>query len=275
MKLAIFNEITTSEYLDQLTEESEKYTGLYVDMEDPKQRKYVKDKAATIKDLLKKVDRTRIDSAKNFKLKVEAEAAEVKKRLEDANLPFTLLIDEYAEERKKILDAEKAEREAIELACKIEADHEFALLMNDKFDSDKLKAEQERKEYEQKLKDEAIKAQAEQAERDRIAAAEREAKAKQALIDAEKKAERERAEAELKRLADIKTAKQAEIKRQAEKEQAEIDAESARLANIEHVRGVNLAILESMIECGLPVEQSKEFIKLVARKQLTQLTINY
>lgn len=137
MEIAIFTELTTNDHLNELKAESEKYTGLYVDMNIAKERKYVKDKAADIKSLLGKVERLRIDATADYKIKVEAEAADIKERLEIANLPFTLLIDEYAVERKKILDAEKAEKLAIEIAVKLEADHEFALLINDKHDNEK------------------------------------------------------------------------------------------------------------------------------------------
>ena len=137
MDIVIFKDITTSDYLDQLKEESEKYTGLYVDMNDKEQRKYVKDKAVDINQLVKKVERKRIDESANYKIKVDAEAADISERLAIANLPFTLLIDEHKEERKKILDAENAEKAAKILSAKIEDDHEFALLINAKVDSDK------------------------------------------------------------------------------------------------------------------------------------------
>lgn len=71
MDIAIFKEITTNDYLKELKVESEKYTGLYVDMEDAPQRKYVKDKAHDINQLLKKIDRKRIDASKEYKIKVE------------------------------------------------------------------------------------------------------------------------------------------------------------------------------------------------------------
>jgi len=54
-----------------------------------------------------------------------------------------------------------------------------------------------------------------------------------------------------------------------------INAENARLANVEHVRSVNVAILNSMIAHGLPEAESKKFIATLARKELNQLTINY
>jgi len=61
----------------------------------------------------------------------------------------------------------------------------------------------------------------------------------------------------------------------AEVEQNRVNAENARLANVEHVRNVNLAILNSMVAHGLPVSESKKFIATLARKKLNQLTINY
>ena len=147
MEVVIFKELTTSKHLKQLKDESEEYTGLYVDMEDKKQRKYVKDKAADIKTLIAKVERRRIDTVAEYKIDVEKEAASITEDLVIANLPFTLLIDDYAAARKVVLDKEKADKLAIELAVKFESDHEFALLMNNQFDADKVKIEQERIAY--------------------------------------------------------------------------------------------------------------------------------
>ena len=275
MNIILFNSITTNEQLDALKLESEKYTGLYVDMEDSKQRKYVKDKADHINQLLKKVDRKRIDSVKEFKLNVEAEAADIKERLEIANLPFTLLIDEHKAERKRILDKEKAEREAIELAVEIEAAHEFALLMNDKFDTDKIKAEQERKQHEEEIKAEAIKEQAAQAERDRIAAIEREEQQKQELIAVKEKAEKDAILASLKRERDIEQAKQDEIARQqAEQARIEEDARS-RAADTEHKDNVNRAILAVLVENGISDKDARTMIDLAYNELLPNLTINY
>jgi hypothetical protein len=57
--------------------------------------------------------------------------------------------------------------------------------------------------------------------------------------------------------------------------QNEINAENARLANVEHVRGINNLILDAMIGCDIPKYYAQQFIKKVARKELPQLTINY
>lgn len=296
-EIVIFKELTTNEYLADLKAESEKYTGLYVDMNKAEERKYVKDKADGINKILKQLDRKRIDLAKDYKAKVEAEAADIKERLEIANLPFTLLIDEHKAERKKILDAEKAEREAIELAAKIEADHEYALLMNDKFDSDKIIAEQQKKEYEQKLKDEAAaeaKAQAEIEAKNRELALE---KQKQDAIDAEARAARELTEAKeqqliaeqqaeerrIQALADAEAAQkqaakqarlQAEFEQQ-EKERIEREEAQAREQNKAHKAKINNVILDVLKGNGIPEEDAKTVIKLAAQGKLPNVKINY
>ena len=57
--------------------------------------------------------------------------------------------------------------------------------------------------------------------------------------------------------------------------QNEINAENARLANKEHVRGVNRAILDVLEENDIGTAVAMEFIKLAAKGLLPQLTINY
>lgn len=184
--LVLFSDLTTDEKLAQLEAEGEKYQGLYVDMADKEQRKFVKDQASLVNDLLKKLDRKRIDLSKQYKAQVEAEAKEIKLRLEKANSPFTALIDEWNAERKRILDDEKRIQAEKELAEQIERDHEDALQLNRLWDLE-AKAQQERE-----------KQIAEQA-------------AKQALINAEnaRQAQLQREEnARLKREADTEHKKQ-------------------------------------------------------------------
>ena len=147
MEVAIFESVVVESALAELEAEGKKYDGLYVDMENAPERKYVKDKASLINGLKKKVERVRIDAAKNYKLEVERQAAAIHERLDDANAPFQVLIDDYALERKKILDAEKARKQAILDAEQYELDHEMALLMNKTFEFDReqeLKAQKER-----------------------------------------------------------------------------------------------------------------------------------
>jgi hypothetical protein len=137
MEIAIFESVTTESALTELEAEGKKYDGLYVDMEDAPQRKYVKDKASLIATLKKKVDRVRIDAAKTYKLEVEKQAAAIHERLDEANAPFQVLIDDYTLERKKILDAEKARKQAILDAAQFDLDHEMGLLINKTFEYDR------------------------------------------------------------------------------------------------------------------------------------------
>ena len=62
--LVLFSDLTTDEKLAQLEAEGEKYQGLYVDMAKNEERKFVKDQANFVNDLLKKLDRKRIDLSK-------------------------------------------------------------------------------------------------------------------------------------------------------------------------------------------------------------------
>ena len=171
MSIAIFKEITTEEYLMEIEDQSKKYhEGIYVDMDDAPQRKHIRDSAELISKILKRLDRARIDKKKEYGLQVEKEAELIRLRLEKANSPFTVLIDEWKDKRAKILAEEKRKREAKELAEQIEKDHEFALLLDDQMMCKKHLAEENRIKYEAKLKAEA----AEKALADHKSALERE-----------------------------------------------------------------------------------------------------
>ena len=152
MNVAIFKELTTTEHLADLQANSNEYIGLYVDMNIAEQRKYVKNKAVEIKDIIKSVNSARIKKAKDYKKLVDVEAVDIIAALEKANEPFTLLIDDYDAERKVILDAQKASKLAIENAAQKLIDHEFALLIDKSYLADKLAAEKAQAE-----RDEAIR----------------------------------------------------------------------------------------------------------------------
>ena len=235
MNVQLFTDITTESVLAALEEESKSYDGLYVEMDDPEQRKYVKDKAKVICDLLKKLDRSRIDKAKDFKSSVEKEAANIKLRLENANKPFTLLIDEYTAERKKILDAKKAKEQAIEDAKQLELDHEFGLLMNAQWDNDKEKRDAERAAEVKRIADEA----------------------KAELI------------AQQQREADY--AAKLEAARKSDEEAAEL----RRINDKEHRRAVNVKSVSELVLAGLSSEDATKVVKALANKKLTHITINY
>jgi len=235
MDIVIFKELTTNDYLAELQVEADKYTGLYVDMNNAPERKYVKDKANDIKQLLKKIDRKRIDASKEFKVKVEKEASDIIEKLKTANEPFTLLIDAYAAERAKILAEEKRINDERVAAFQFEDDHEMGLLINKSYEFDKAE-ERRKQEWQRKIAAEEFEAQKEEAIK--LAAA------NQILIN--KAIERDK-----------------------------VHAENARLANKEHVRGVNNSILQVLIDAGFTDHVAKQFIKMAAQNKLPQLTINY
>jgi hypothetical protein len=184
MNITLFSEVTTEQALLEIAKESENYQGLYVDMSDAKQRKYVKDKAMAIKDMIKLVNRVRIDLPKAYRTNVEGQASEIITSLEKSNEPFTLLIDDYDAERKLVLDAEKLRKANVEAAINKENDHEYAILLDKSYLADKLAAE---------------KAQAERDEAIRVEASNR---ATQAAINAQEVTDRAIAQDQANRIAD-------------------------------------------------------------------------
>jgi hypothetical protein len=152
MNVKLFKDLTSDEHLTGIEANSSEYMGLYVDMEVAEERKYVKGKAADIKEIIKAVKAGSIKKVKDYRGSVKAEEESIIDRLEKANEPFTLLIDEYDTARKVILDAEKASKLAIENAAQKELDHEFAILLDKSYLADKLAAEKAQAE-----RDEAIR----------------------------------------------------------------------------------------------------------------------
>lgn len=240
------------------------------------------------------------------------------------------LVDEYKEIPKKIdanrktvrdrLDALKAktlkpreeweaEQESIRLAKLAEADHEIALLMNEKFDRDaadaKAEAERQRIAHEEELKRQAIeqaqreadekiqrereasakreadlKAQAEQEKREREAA---DRKAEQDRIDAAAKAEREKQEAiaaeQLKAKQEAeriqREAKQKEDARLAEEKRIDDEA-AARAADVAHRKAIGTAIVNALTShAGLTREQAIATLTALKDGNIPHTTIHY
>lgn len=314
MGVSIFKDLTTEDHIIALEVEASSYKGLYVDMDKAPERKYVKDKAKTITDLVKSIERARIDKASQFKVDINKEAGVLTKRLEDANKPFTALIEEYATERAKVLAEEKAKKKAIEDAVKFENDHEFALLMNSKLDNnikDQLakeaeetaRLESERIDREKKIAEQAaedakveteLKARAEldRVEREKQDAIQREIDAKevaeratQQRIQSEQNAKLKMEKAERRRIAAEKQAKQdaidaaerakhEQIALQQAEDQRIEDEAARRAADVEHSRTVNRGIVAEFQAAGLSYDDSVKAVKVMA-KGIANVTINY
>lgn len=206
-----------------------------------------------------------------------------------------------AEEAMNALHAEAlVMNESIDLqrAIQFEADHEMALLMNDKFDRDReeqrRQAEQAQRERDERLKHEAAeqarrdakakhkaeieaaarreaeeKARAELAERQRIEAEQRAAREKQ---EAEVRAEREKAAAvEAERLK----AKQAEDARLAE-EKRKADEQAKREADVKHRKTVGTNIVNALTShTSLTREQAIEVLTALKDDLIPCAKIHY
>lgn len=237
MEIEIFKAITTEGVIASIEENSEKYhQGFYADMNNLPERKLVKESAADINNMIKELKATRIKITKANTAAVNKEHDAILVRLEAANLPFTSLIDAYNIERKKILDAEKANKAAIEAKIKYESDHEMGLLLNKTFEHDR---EQE------------LKAQAE--------------------IEKARAVEREEYAAQ-----QVKLAEELQAERLRQEEKNNIDAENARLANKKHLAFINNEVLCSLMEeCDLTQEQAKAVVIATAKSKIKHTQINY
>ncbi|EHM46051.1 hypothetical protein [Yokenella regensburgei] len=205
-----------------------------------------------------------------------------------------------AEEAHDALHAEALEMNIKfdqELAARLEADHEMALLMNKDIDRDReeqrRQAEQAQRERDERLKQEA----AEQARRDAEAkhkaeieaAARREAEekaraeaAERQRIEAEQRAEREKQEAEARaereKAAAVEAerlkAKQAEDARLAEQKRI-ADEEARRAADKEHRRTVNRRVIADLIAQGIPEDFAQKALLAIAGGKVQDAHIKY
>lgn len=253
-----------------------------------------KDLVAELKALPKQID----ESRRIVRERLDALKDEVRKPLTEWEAEQERI---KAEEAMNALHAEALEMNIKfdqELAAKFEADHEMALLMNDKFDRDREEqrrlAEQAQREHEERIKQEAAeqarrdaeakhkaeieaaarreaeeKARAEAAERQRIEAEQRAAREKQ---EAEARAEREKAAAvEAERLK----AKQAEAVRLAEQKRI-ADEKAKREADVKHRKTVGTNIVNALTSnTSLTREQAIEVLTALKDDLIPCAKIHY
>jgi hypothetical protein len=246
MNISIFQDVTTEESLIALEKSAETYENIYVEMDQPEQRKFVKESAANILGILKNLDRVRIDKSRDYKVMVENEAGLIKARLEGANKPFTDLIEQYTLDRKKELAKQKAREAAKQLLIQFPIDHDDGLLMDKMFDFEKAEAIREDQKRIDLIAAQAIK-DAEQRLIDQVA---------QAKVDQQKALDNEAARWEAERLSD----------------QAEIDR---RAADEEHCRKRNLEAVACFEKGGLSHKDSILAVRLIAAKRIDYIDINY
>lgn len=233
MEISIFKEITTEGVIKSIEENSAKYhKGFYADMNNLPERKLVKESAADINNMIKELKAARIKITKANTAAVNKEHDAILVRLEAANLPFTSLIDAYNVERKKVLDAEKANKAAIEAKIKYEADHELGLLLNKTFEYDRA----------QELKVEAEIEKARILEREEYAAQQ------------------------------VKLAIKEEGILAKALEQDKINAENARLADVENVSKVRGDIKKHLIDlCEIDNDLAVKIVKALMKTNLVTI----
>jgi hypothetical protein len=218
------------------------------------------------------------------------------KELSDLSKNVRQSVTNWEDEEKERIIAEALRLEAEKIAIKKEQDHEFAILMHEKYCrelADRLAAEKVAEESRQakikkerddreKLIAENAKIEAEekaaQAEKDKIAVQEKakrdtkaaKAQAKQAKIDA--------ANAETQRIADVKQAKEdatrREVERQAQVKKDEEEAQKKIERNKKHVGKVRGEIKEHIMKlCKLDEKTAKSVV--LALLKTDKVTINY
>ena len=170
--------------------------------------------------------------------KYEAEQAE----LEALRIAEQQRIQREHEERIAREATEKAQREA----------EEKARLEAERVQREKLEAEQ--REARLKAEKEQALIREEQLKQKAIADAE------QAEIDKQKAIESERQRIEFERLA---------------KEESDRKAEQARLENVEHMRKINNGVLSALIQTGITEDQAKAIIKMIAKREVPNVSIHY
>ena len=305
--MAVF---TTKEQLDPIIEAIEKEArSLVPDVSTRKGRDAIASMAHKVARSKTYIDNAGKDLVAELKaLPIDESRRIVRERLEALKDEVRRPLTEWEAEQERIkakeamnaLHAEALEMNIKfdqELAAKFEADHEMALLMNEKFDRDReeqrRQAEQAQRERDERLKQEAAeqarrdaeakhkaeieaaarreaeeKARAELAERQRIEAEQRAAREKQ---EAEARAEREKAAAvEAERLK----AKQAEAARLAE-EKRKAEEEARRAADKEHRRTVNRRVYADLIAQGIPEEFAQKAVLAIAGGKVQDAHIKY
>ncbi|RXW27762.1 cell envelope biogenesis protein TolA [Enterobacter cloacae] len=239
---------------------------------------------------------------------IDANRKTVRDRLDELKEKARQPLTDYEVEQERIKQEEEAKRAAEELAKKIEADHEMALLMNDAFDRElaEKKAEQERHRiaHEEEIKrqaEERAKREAEEKAAAEIAAAkkrEEDAIAAKAQAELLAKQEKEKAERDAKEaLARAEREKQEaieaerkkaqdeadRIRREAEAKEAERLAEEKRIKDEEerraqdkaHRKEVNNKILADLIKAGASEDVSKSIITAIVKGEVFATRIAY
>jgi len=265
-------------------------------------------KVAQTKTYLDGLGKDLVAELKEIPKLIDANRKTVRDRLDELKEKARQPLTDYEVEQERIKQEEEAKRAAEELARKIEADHEMALLMNDAFDRElaEKKAEQERQRiaHEEEIKrqaEERAKREAEEKAAAEIAAAKKReedaiaAKAQAELLakQEKEKAERdakealERAEREKQEAIEAERKKAQDeagrIRREAEEKEAARLAEEKRIKDEEerraqdkaHRKEVNHKILADLLKAGASEDVAKNIITAIVKGEVFATRITY
>lgn len=265
-------------------------------------------KVAQTKTYLDGLGKDLVAELKEIPKLIDANRKTVRDRLDELKEKARQPLTDYEVEQELIKQEEEAKRAEEELARKVEADHEMALLMNDAFDRElaEKKAEQERQRiaHEEEIKrqaEERAKREAEEKAAAEIAAAKKReedaiaAKAQAELLakQEKEKAERdakealERAEREKREAIEAERKKAQDeadrIRREAEAKEAARLAEEKRIKDDEerraqdkaHRKEVNNKILADLIKAGASEDVAKNIIAAIVKGEVFATRITY
>jgi colicin import membrane protein len=216
---------------------------------------------------------------------------------EEIRKPLT----EFEEEATRLAIEKMNAEKAAELAAKVEIDHEFGLLLNAQFDTDraaKLEAERieaEQLEAQRKADQEAREKRIaeESAERERLASIEREAEIQRKADESERQriATEERAKIEAKQAEErrvlaekqakldaaqaAENARVAEVARQEAEAKRIADENAKREANKKHVGAIRKAAKESIMDLGIDEETAKKLVLAIHNNEIANVSIKY
>lgn len=318
------------EFIDNLIKNiREKASSVVGDLNKAAGRKVYISMAATVRSTKVMIDDAGKDLVAEMKKRpalVDASRKKVRDELDKLAVEIRKPVTDWEAEQERIKAEQQMQTwhvEALEMnenfdlqrAIQFEADHELALLMNEKHDRDaaeaKAEAERQRIAHEEELKRLAAEQAKREADAEIAAAAQREADAKAALekaeqdakdaaaraeqqrIEAEAKAEREKQEAAAQAERDKQAAIETEQRRakeeadrirlEAEQKEAARLAEEKRIADeaakraadVEHRRAINNKAVADLVAAGVPEDCAIACIKAIAKGEVSAIRITY
>lgn len=307
------------EFIDNLIKNiREKASSVVGDLNKATGRKAYISMAATVRSTKVMIDNAGKDLVAEMKKRpamVDASRRKVREALDELAVEIRKPVTDWEAQQERIKAEQQMQAwhvEALEMnekfdlqrTIQFEADHELALLMNEKHDRDaaeaKAEAERQRIAHEEELKRLAAEQAKREADAEIAAAAQREANAKAALDKAEQEAKDAAARAEQQRIEALQRAeaeKQQAIEAEQRKAKEEADrikaaadlkelnrlAEEKRIADeaekrakdVAHRKTVNNQALADLVAAGVPEDCAKKCITAIAKGEVSAIRITY